>query len=151
MGVIAKNKKALFNYEVIETLETGIALTGSEMKPIRKGEVNLAGSYVAVDSESRLVARDIHIKEYFQASYNNHTARRHRYLLAHRKEINRLASSLKIKGMTLIPLELYFSGKRVKLRIGLCRGKKIHDKRQSIKEKEAKREVAAVMKHKRLS
>lgn len=147
MKVIAKNSKALFNYEILESLEVGIALTGSEVKSIRKGEVNLTGSYITIDHLGRMILREAHIKEYFQASYQNHDAKRPRYLLAHKKQISKFIGALKAKGQTLIPIEIYFSGKLIKLKIGLARGKKLYDKRESIKEREAKRQVAAAMKH----
>lgn len=144
--IISKNRKAFFNYEVISSIEAGISLLGTEVKSVRKGEVNLKGSYIIVDGD-QLVIKGMHIKEYFEGNYNNHLAKRDRILLVHKKQINQFMGNLsQNQGMTLIPLEMYFVRKWIKIKVGLCKGKKLYDKRRSLKEKQGKREVEIAMK-----
>lgn len=137
--LIQRNKKAFFNYEILERLEAGLVLTGSEVKSIRDGKVSIQEAYAKVrDGEVWVVGMDI--SPYPQAGpYHNHEPRRPRKLLLHRREIQRLIGKTQEKGLTLIPLALYFKGGYAKLEIGLARGKKQYDKRQAIREREAKR------------
>ncbi|BBM89853.1 SsrA-binding protein [Spirochaetota bacterium] len=143
---IARHKKAYFDYTVVADIEAGIVLVGSELKSIRKGAVNLAGSYAYVTDQLEVMALNIHIKEYQAASYTNHEARRSRKLLLKKKEIRKWLGKLKLAGHTLIPLELYFKKGLVKVKLALCVGKKHYDKRTSLKERDAKRKIEAFMK-----
>lgn len=137
--LVQRNKKAFFNYEILERLEAGLVLTGSEVKSIRDGKVSIQEAYAKVrEGEVWVVGMDI--SPYPQAGpYHNHDPRRPRKLLLHRREIQRLIGKTQEKGLTLIPLALYFKDGYAKLEIGLARGKKQYDKRQAIREREAKR------------
>jgi SsrA-binding protein len=138
--VVATNRKARHDYLIEDTMEAGIVLTGSEIKAIRAGQVNLRDSYAVVrDGELWLI--NAHISPYQQASYQNHEPRRDRKLLLHRREINRLAGKLQEKGLTLIPLQLYLKDSRAKVELGLGRGKKLYDKRQTLREREDQRRI----------
>ena len=137
---IATNRKALHDYFIDETHEAGIALTGSEVKSIRAGRVNLRDSYVQVrDGELWLV--DAHIATYDQASAQNHAPRRDRKLLMHRKEINRLDYKAQAKGRTIVPLRMYFSNNCIKVEIALAQGKRTYDKRAAIARREADKQL----------
>jgi SsrA-binding protein len=138
--LIAQNRRARFEYEIIETLECGLALIGSEVKSLRTGKVSLEEAHGRMkDGEVWLVGCDI--PEYKQAAHFGHTPRRPRKLLLHRREIKRFASRAYEKGMTLVPLKLYFKEGRAKLLLGLGRGKKLHDKRESLKKASVDREI----------
>jgi len=139
MKIIDKNKKAFFDYFIDEKLEAGIALKGSEVKSIRAGDVSLKDCFCHIDS-GEIVLKNCYIAPYSKGSYFNEEPRRDRKLLLHRREIDRLIGKIKEKGFTIIPLTIYFTDRLVKLEIGLCKGKKLHDKRQSIKEKDIERE-----------
>ncbi|HIV86746.1 MAG TPA: SsrA-binding protein SmpB [Candidatus Pygmaiobacter gallistercoris] len=142
---IAENRKARHDYFVLEALETGIELVGTEVKSIRTGSVNLKDSWVdIVDGE--LMVLGMHISPYEKGNIFNRDPVRPRRLLAHKKEIRRLATEIKQNGLTLIPLKLYFKGSRVKVTVGLCRGKKLYDKRESAARRDAKREIDRAMK-----
>jgi len=142
--VVATNRKARHDYLIEDTLEAGIVLTGSEIKAIRSGQVNLRDSYALVrDGELWLV--NAHISPYQQASYQNHEPRRDRKLLLHRREINRLAGKLQEKGLTLIPLQLYLKSGRAKVELGLGRGKKLYDKRQALRERADQRQISRAL------
>jgi len=143
--VIAKNKKAWHDYFVDETYEAGIALFGTEVKSIRAGAVNLKDSYCSVE-KGELFAVGIHISPYEKGNIFNREPLRDRKLLMHKREILKLSGLVAQKGYTLVPLSLYFSGKNVKLEIGLCRGKKLYDKRDAAAEKQANREMDRRMK-----
>jgi SsrA-binding protein len=139
--IVATNRKARHDYLIEDTLEAGIVLTGSEIKAIRAGQVNLRDSYALVrNGELWLV--NAHISTYQQASYQNHEPRRDRKLLLHRREINRLTGKLQEKGLTLIPLQLYLKNSRVKVELGLGRGKKLYDKRETQRERADQRQIA---------
>ncbi len=138
--VIATNRKARHDYLIEDTLEAGMVLQGSEIKAIRAGEVNLRDSYAAI-RDGELWLMNVHITPYKQASYQNHEPRRPRKLLAHRREINRLTGKLQEKGLTLVPLRLYLKNSRAKIELGLGRGKKSHDKRQALKERDDQRQI----------
>ncbi|EPP35621.1 ssrA-binding protein [Chlamydia ibidis] len=144
---IVSNRKALYNYEVLDTLEAGIVLTGTEIKSLRDHGGNLADAYVLI-SEGEAWLVNSSISPYRFGNINNHEERRKRKLLLHKYEIRKLAGKTAQKGITLIPLGMFLSKGYVKVRVGCCRGKKAHDKRQSIIEKEKKREIAAAMKQK---
>ncbi|WP_047154334.1 SsrA-binding protein SmpB [Aneurinibacillus tyrosinisolvens] len=138
--VVAQNKKARHDYFIEETYEAGIILTGTEIKSIRNGRVNLKDSYAGIrNGEAYLF--NLHISEYEQGNRYNHDPVRVRKLLLHRGEIAKLLGQTKIKGMSLVPLRLYLKGGFCKVEIGLAKGKKNYDKRESLKEKDAQREV----------
>ena len=138
--VIAKNKRARHDYHVVDTLEAGIVLKGTEVKSVRLGKVQLVDSYARVESEEIFV-HGIHISPYEQGNRFNVDSRRRRKLLLHRSEIRRLHRQVTEKGMTLIPLSVYLKGGRVKVEVGVCRGKRTHDKRRVIAERDAVRDM----------
>jgi len=142
---IAKNKKASFDYFILSTYEAGIALFGTEIKSIRQGRVNLKDSYCEFN-EGELYVRGMHISPYEQGNIFNRDPLRLRKLLMHKREIMSLFGKTKQEGLTLIPLSLYFSGSKVKVELGLCRGKKNYDKRETIAKKEAAREMEVRLK-----
>jgi SsrA-binding protein len=142
---IAVNRKARHDYFIEETVEAGVVLTGSEVKSLRDGRCNLKDSFARVARGEAFIS-NVHISPYDPAHINNHEPTRSRKLLLHRLEIDRLEGKLNQKGLTLIPLRIYFNARgRAKIELGLGRGKKQYDKRQTIKEREAKRETARAM------
>jgi len=143
---VAVNRKARHDYFIEETYEAGIVLTGSEIKSVRAGRVNLRDSYAIVkDGEVWLL--NVHIAPYQQASsHERHDPRRTRKLLLHRRQINRLAGKVQAKGYTLVPLRIYLKDNRAKVEIALARGKKLYDKRRAIAEREAQREMERAIK-----
>ena len=143
--VIAQNKKAYHDYFVDEKYEAGIALFGTEVKSIRAGAVNLKDSYCSFKN-GELFVLGMHISPYEKGNIFNREPLRERKLLMHRREINKLFGVVSQKGLTLVPLSLYFSGKNVKVEIGLCRGKKLYDKRDVAADKQATREMDRRMK-----
>ena len=143
--VIAQNKKAWHDYFVDEKYEAGIALFGTEVKSIRQGAVNLKDSYCSFKN-GELFALGIHVSPYEKGNIFNREPRRERKLLMHKRELVKLCGLVSQKGYTLIPLSLYFSGKNVKVEIGLCRGKKLYDKRDSAAARDADREIDRHMK-----
>ena len=143
--VVTVNRQAYHEYFVDETFEAGIALTGTEVKSIREGKVNLRGAYARV-KDGEIWLEGAHIAIYEQGTYMNHDPLRPRKLLLHRREISRLVGRIQAKGLTLVPLKLYFKENRAKVELGLARGKKLYDKRESIKERESQRELARVNK-----
>ena len=145
MKLITDNRKARFDYEILEKYEAGLVLTGSEIKSIREGAVNLKDSYIAF-RQGEAFLQNSHISEYKASSYNNHEPERLRKLLLHKSEISKIMGKVQEKSLSCIPLKLYFKKGRVKVEIGLGRGKKSHDKRQSIKKKESDRELARALK-----
>lgn len=135
-----ENKKARFNYEIIETLEAGIVLAGNEVKSIRAGKINLIDAFITIrDNEAWI--HNFEIQMFEKANSFRESTTRMRKLLLHKNEINRMIGKTKEKGLTLVPLKIYFKHQRVKLLIGLGKGKKTHDKRESIKERELQREL----------
>lgn len=146
MRVIAENKKATFNYEILERLEAGIALLGSEVKSIREGRVSLKESFADIkDGEVYLI--NCHISPYEAANRFNHEPMRTRKLLLHRQEIKRLTGKIKEKGLTLIPTKIYLNDKgKVKVEIALARGKRAYEKKEAIKARDLERELRAEMK-----
>jgi SsrA-binding protein len=145
MKVIVRNRKAFHDYNIEETYEAGLVLTGTEVKSIREGRVNLKDSYVVIkDGEAFLL--NCHISLYSHGNIMNHDPVRTRKLLLHRKEIERLAGKSAEKGYTLIPLKIYFKGPYAKVEVGVGRGKRLYEKRDRIKEREAKREIERAVK-----
>ena len=143
--LIASNKKALHDYFVLQKLEAGIELTGTEVKSLREGKANLKDSYVAIErGEARLVGA--HISPYSHGNIQNHDPERKRRLLLHKREIEKLHEQIQEKGLTVVPLRLYFKKGRVKTEIAVVRGKKLYDKRETEKRREQEREAAAAMK-----
>ena len=139
--IVADNRKARFNYLIGEVIEAGIALMGSEVKSLRMGKANIAESYAAA-RDGELWLLNANITEYKQAGRFNHAPKRARKLLLHRRQINKLMGAVEREGMTLIPLKLYFNEKgRAKLELALARGKKLHDKRATLREREVRREM----------
>ena len=143
--VIAVNRKARHDYFVLETYETGIELFGTEVKSLRAGGVNVKDSWCSID-DGELFVMGMHISPYEKGNIFNRDPLRVRKLLMHKKEIMRLFGVVKQDGCTLIPLSLYFKGSRVKLELGLCKGKKLHDKREDMAKRDAKREIERAMK-----
>jgi SsrA-binding protein len=142
--VIAQNKKARHDYAITDTYEAGIVLTGTEVKSLRAGRASLVDSYATV-KDGEVWLHGVHIPEYFEGTWNNHTPRRVRKLLLHRDEISRLIGKTREGGSTLIPLSLYFKDGKAKVEIALAKGKKEYDKRQTIAERDANREVVRSM------
>ena len=138
--IVATNRKAHHDYHIEDTLEAGLVLTGSEIKSIRAGQVNLRDSYATFRNDE-LWLINTHIAPYQQASYSNHEPRRDRKLLLHRREINRLIGKLQEKGLTLVPLKIYLKNSRAKVELGLARGKKLYDKRQTMRERDDRRQI----------
>ena len=145
---IAQNKKARHDYFVEESYEAGIELCGTEVKSIRQGRVNLKDSWCSVD-KGELFVNGMHISPFEQGNIFNRDPMRVRKLLMHKKEINRLFGIVKQTGYSLIPLSLYFKGSRVKMQIGLCKGKKLYDKREDMAKRAAKREMERAVKEQR--
>jgi SsrA-binding protein len=137
---IANNARARFEYHLLEEIECGIALTGTEVKSLRSGRCSIAEAYGFV-RRGELWLLNAHIPEYAQGNVHNHEPMRERKLLAKRREIDSWAAQVKEKGMTIVPLAIYFSGARVKVRMALCKGKKMHDKREATREREDRREI----------
>ncbi len=142
--MIAQNRRAKHEYEVLETLECGIVLVGSEVKSLRTGRLSLDDAYGRVKSgEVWLVGCDI--PEYAQANRFNHDPRRPRKLLMHRRELNKFASKAYERGLTLVPLKMYFKEGRAKVLMGICRGRKLYDKRETLKKASVQRDIARAM------
>lgn len=136
--LIADNRKARFDYEIVEKLEAGLQLTGSEVKSLREGKVIMGDAYATIE-DGQAFLRSLHIPEYVHGAYANHDPVRDRKLLLHRAEIDKLYERVRGKGMTLVPLQLYFKNGKAKLSLGLARGKARHDKRQTIRERDEAR------------
>jgi SsrA-binding protein len=146
--VIATNRKALFNYEVFERAEAGIALAGSEVKSIREGGLNFRDSYVELRS-GELWLVGCRIGPYSHGNIQNHAEGRERKLLLHRREIDKLGGKATEKGFTIVPLQAYFKNGKIKVEIGIARGKKSHDKRETIKRKDIERETRQAVRDRR--
>lgn len=142
---IAKNRKAEFEYFLLEHFESGIALQGSEIKSIRAGQVSLQEAYVDVKQDSAWLV-EAHIANYNPASYNNHDPKRNRQLLLHKKEIRKLWDAVRQKGVTVVPVKMYFVDGRAKLDIAIAKGKKLFDKRDDLAQKDITREIARALK-----
>lgn len=147
--LIADNRKAGFDYHVLETFEAGMALVGTEVKAIREGRVNLRDSYCKLErSEAFLLGA--HIGQYSHGGYASHEPTRARKLLLHREELNKLLGKTTEKGLTIVPLRMYFKKGRVKIMIALAKGKKSYDKRETIRRRETDRETRAAVKNRRV-
>ncbi len=142
---ITTNRQAYHDYFVDETFEAGIVLTGTEIKSIRGGKVNLRGAFARV-RDDEIWIEGMHIAIYEQGTYMNHDPLRPRKLLLHKRQIDHLVGRVQAKGLTLVPLKLYLKGNRAKIELGLARGKKLYDKRQAIAQRDAEREMARAMK-----
>jgi SsrA-binding protein len=146
--VVAANRKARFNYQIGDTYEAGIALTGSEVKSLRAGKATIAESYADARGDEIWLLNS-NIPEYLQAGRFNHAPKRPRKLLLHRRQINRLIGAVEREGMTIVPLKLYFNDKgRAKVEIALARGKKLHDKRETTKKRDWQRERGRLLRQK---
>ena len=144
-SIIIKNKKAGFEYSFIATFTAGMILTGTEVKSIREGKASLSDSFCVV-LNNELWVKNLHIAEYKQGSYNNHEPKRLRKLLLNRKELQKVNSKLKEKGVTIVPIQLFFSERGfAKLEISLAKGKKSFDKREDLKKKDQQREISKVI------
>ncbi|MBP1860646.1 SsrA-binding protein SmpB [Rhizobium herbae] len=144
--IVAENRKARFNYEIIDTYEAGLVLTGTEVKSLREGKANIAESY-ATDEGGEMWLINSYLPEYLQANRFNHEPRRRRKLLLSKREAGRLQSAINRDGMTLIPLKIYFNDQgRAKLELALGKGKKLHDKRETEKERDWNRQKSRIMK-----
>lgn len=146
--IVADNRKARFNFEILETFESGLQLVGTEVKSLRAGTASLGESYVSVEG-AELWLVNCHIPEYLQANRFNHEPRRPRRLLMHRREIDRLWGAVQREGMTIVPLKLYFNDRGIaKVQIAIARGKKLHDKRQTERDRSWDREKARLLREK---
>ena len=139
------NRKAKFDYQIFETYEAGIVLTGTEIKSIKKGNCNLKDSYVVIRQNEAYVL-NMHISQYEQGNIFNHEETRTRKLLLHKKEILKLNDKIRISGYTIVPLKLYFSKNKAKLQIGLAKGKKTYDKRETIKQRDINKDIQRQLK-----
>jgi SsrA-binding protein len=149
MPVLATNKKARFDYEILDTFEAGLVLSGQEVKAVRQGQANLKGAYVTINNKAEAYLTNASIAAYKMAGpLPDYDSTRPRKLLLHKKEITSLTRKLQSAGLTLVPLSLYTKLRKIKLEIGLVKGKKKVDKRRSIKEKEQKRDMQRLLKQK---
>ena len=148
MKIIVDNKKAFHDFEILEKYEAGLVLVGSEVKSLRQGGANLKDSYIAFRGHEAFLQK-AHISVYAASSYNNHEPERLRKLLLNQHELNKISSAIQEKGLTCVPLKLYFKKGKVKVEIGLARGKNKGDKRTSAKKKDAQREVQRALRHSR--
>lgn len=141
-----KNRKAYFDYEILEEIEAGIVLTGTEIKSIRNGNANLKDSYAVIKKEE-VYLLNMHISEYIEGNIFNHNETRTRKLLLHKKEILKLRDKINLNGNTLVPLKLYIKNGKAKILLGLAKGKKTYDKRETIKERDINREIKKELKN----
>jgi len=146
--LIAENRKALHDYHILETFEAGIMLQGTEVKGIREGKANLRDAYARVD-KGEVWLHNVHINPYSHRGYTDHDPRRKRKLLLHRVEIRKLIGKTAEKGLTLVPLRMYFKNGRIKVAISLAKGKQAHDKRETIRRREIDRETRAAVKERK--
>lgn len=140
------NRKAKYDYEILSTIECGIVLTGTEIKSIRNGNANLKDSYAVIKGNEVFIL-GMHISEYKEGNIFNHDEKRTRKLLLHKKEILKLFNKVELEGNTLVPIKLYFKGNKAKILLGLAKGKKIYDKRETIKQRDINREVQKQLKN----
>lgn len=138
--IIQENKQARFDYHIIETYEAGLVLTGSEVKSIRAKQIQLKDSYVSFKGMEAFL-QNAHISEYKASSYNNHHPERLRKLLLHKNELEKIFGALREKGLTCVPLKIYFKSGKIKLEVALVKGKKVHDKRESIKKRDVDQQL----------
>ena len=147
--VIARNRRARYDYRIEDTYEAGLVLTGTEVKSLRAGRASLTDGFAQI-SDGEVWLHNVHIPEYTQGTWTNHEVRRTRKLLLHRKEIGKLAARTAEQGLTLVPLELYFKDGKAKVELGLGRGKRTYDKRQDLASRDAAREVERALRRRRL-
>lgn len=140
------NRKANFDYEILDTYETGIVLTGTEIKSVRLGNVNLKDSY-GIIRNNEIYILNMHISEYKEGNIFNHDEKRTRKLLLHKKEILKIRDKVNLEGITLVPLKLYFKKNKVKILLGIAKGKKTYDKRETIKKRDTEREIRKQLKY----
>jgi SsrA-binding protein len=144
--IVAENRKARFSYEVVDTFEAGLVLTGTEVKSLREGHANIQESYASVEG-GEIWLINSHLPEYLQGNRFNHDPRRRRKLLLNKKEMSRLAQAVEREGMTMVPLKIYFNDRgRAKLLLAVARGKKLHDKRETEKQRDWNREKSRLLK-----
>ncbi len=143
--LVASNKKAFHDYEIFDRLEAGIVLQGTEVKSLREGRANLKDSYVMIEKGEPILI-GLHVSAYEPGSYNNHEPERVRKLLLHKRQVLQLAAKIHEKALSIIPLRIYFKGSHVKVEIGVGRGKKLHDKRDVLRERDLDREARGAMK-----
>ncbi len=146
MKIVATNRKATFEYFILDKYEAGIKLTGTEIKSVRLGQININDAY-AIIRNNKVEIINMFIAKYEKGNIFNHEERRTRELLLHKKEIYKLATKIKLEGLTLVPLKAYFKESLLKIEIGLCKGKKLYDKRQSLKEETEKRKAQKALKN----
>lgn len=146
--VVATNRAARHDFHIDDVIEAGIVLTGTEVKSLRQGRANIAEGYVHIEG-GEAWAENIHIPEYAEGTWTNHAPRRKRKLLLHHAQIDELAIRTRERGITIVPLRLYFLNGRAKLEIGVGRGKKLYDKRQALKERQDNREAQRAMAHRK--
>lgn len=146
--IIARNRRARHEYSIEDTIEAGLVLTGTEVKSLRAGRASLTDGFGQI-TDSEVWLHGVHIPQYTQGTWTNHEPRRVRKLLLHRKEIDRLASSTRERGLTLVPLSLYFKDGKVKIELGLARGKRSYDKRRDLAKRDAAREVDRELRRRR--
>lgn len=135
------NRRARHEYTLLDTFEAGVSLLGSEVKSLRAGRGNLQEAYIAIDKGGNAILHGCHISPYAQANRNNHDPLRPRQLLLHRAEIDKITKGIQQKGMTAIPLRIYVRGRNIKIELALAKGKKLHDKRHALKERDARRDM----------
>ena len=149
--MIAQNRRARHDYEIEDTYEAGLALTGTEVKSLREGRASLAESFISIDKRGEVWLEGANIPEYLNGTWNNHAPKRKRKLLLHGAQIDKLLRQIQAKGYTIVPLQLYFNEDgRAKLKIALARGKKEYDKRQALREEQDKREALRMMRYKNM-
>ena len=138
--IVATNRKARHNYSILEVFEAGVVLVGTEVKSLREGQASMADAFATVD-DGEIWLRNLHIAEYHHGTWTNHTPRRNRKLLLHRRQIDILVGKIRDGNLTLVPLSMYFLDGKVKVELALARGKQAHDKRQDLARRDAEREV----------
>lgn len=146
MKIVVQNKKAYHDYFILDTYEAGIELKGTEIKSVRKGSANLKDSYIRIKNNEAFI-ENMHIAPYEQGNIFNHEPLRTRKLLLHKKEIKKLQKEVKENGLTIVPTKLYFNTSKLKVEVALVRGKKLYDKRQDLKAKDAKRDIDRALKN----
>lgn len=144
--VISSNRKAFHEYTISDKWEAGISLRGTEVKALRDAKINLSDGWIEISDDGEAFLHDVHIGHYTHGNIMNHLERRTRRLLLHRQELQRLARAVQEKGFSLLPLKIYFKGRYIKLEIGLGKGKKSYDKRDTAREKDAEREIHRALK-----
>ena len=146
--VVASNRKAFHEYTIGQSWEAGLVLTGTEVKSIRTGKVNLAEGWVTIDQRNEAWLLGVHISHYSHGNIMNHPEQRSRKLLLNRKEIIKITNAIEAQGMSLVPIKMYLRGQRVKVEIAVAKGKKLHDKRESQKQKDSNREISRALRPK---